>query len=356
MSTPRLSSPSERRPEDVMTALLTVENLRTTFYQPRSVVRAVDGVSFRIPPRHTLGIVGESGSGKSVTAMSIMRLIDPPGRIETSSAITFNGLDLLALGEEELSNVRGAQIAMIFQEPMRSLNPLMTVGAQISETLRVHERLSKGEAWNRAVESLGRVGIADPKRRASSYPHEMSGGMRQRAMIAMATVCRPRLLIADEPTTALDVTIQAQILKLMRELREIVEMSMLIISHDFGVIAQIADDVAVMYGGKIVEYGPVVELLESPRHPYTQALLQSVPVLGRTRHRRLKVIPGNVPSPINWPSGCRFAPRCAHAFDRCAEEPPTVSVGTSSVSCWLQGAPKQTEVGETASQVGRDYG
>ena len=318
-----------------MSELLQVENLRTSFHTRRGVMRAVDGVSLSLAAGRTLGLVGESGSGKSVTALSIMRLVDAPGRIEPGSRITFDGTDVTDLGDEQLEDIRGSQMAMIFQEPMTSLNPLFTVGDQIGETVRRHRGASRQEARRRAVEMLRLVGIPEPERRADSYIHEMSGGMRQRVMIAMAMSCDPKLLIADEPTTALDVTVQAQILELMRGLRDRTGMSLLIITHDLGVVAELADDVAVMYAGQIVEAGPVSQVLRTPRHPYTQALLQSIPVLGMRQDEALKVIRGTVPSPMDWPTGCRFAPRCDFRFSRCDEAPELFDLGDRRSRCWL---------------------
>jgi oligopeptide/dipeptide ABC transporter ATP-binding protein len=318
-----------------MSDLLQVQDLRTSFHTRRGVVRAVDGVSFSIAPGRTMGLVGESGSGKSITALSVMGLIEEPGRIEPGSRIAFEGLDLTAMDDRQLRAIRGGQIAMVFQEPMTSLNPVFTVGDQIREALQTHTPMSRKEASSRTIELLQLVGIPDAERRVGNYPHEMSGGMRQRVMIAMAISCEPKLLIADEPTTALDVTIQAQILELMRELRERMQMSLLIITHDFGVVARLADDVAVMYAGQIVEMGPVKEVIRSPKHPYTKALLQAIPVLGMTQKEPLKVIRGVVPSPLDWPAGCRFAPRCDHAFARCAAAPPLFEVEGRRSACWL---------------------
>jgi oligopeptide transport system ATP-binding protein len=267
--------------------ILEVDNLQTHFHSEEGVVRAVDGVSFRVEKGKTLGLVGESGCGKSVTAMSILRLVSPPGRI-VGGRILFDGGDLAQLNEQQLQHVRGSRISMIFQEPMTALNPVLTVGAQIAEAVLAHPEHSKGsrrEAWNRAVEAMKEVAIPDPERRAKDYPHQLSGGMRQRVMIAMALVCRPELLIADEPTTALDVTIQAQILDLLRSLRERFNLSMLLITHDFGVIAEAVETVAVMYRGKIVEAGSVFEIFRNPQHPYTKGLLAAIPKLGSSRGR-----------------------------------------------------------------------
>ena len=317
--------------------LLTVEGLRTYFSTRAGVMRAVDGVDLTIEQGRTLGVVGESGCGKSVTALSIMRLIDPPGRIEPGGRVLFEGRDLATAVEDELREIRGNEISMIFQEPMTSLNPVYTVGEQIAEAVRLHQGASQRAALDRAVEMLKLVGIPSPERRIRDYPHQMSGGMRQRVMIAMALSCNPKLLIADEPTTALDVTIQAQILELMKELRDRLGMAIMLITHDLGVVAEMADDVAVMYAGKIVERGPVEAIFRSPQHPYTEALLHSIPVLGMTQSEALQVIRGLVPSPLNWPPGCRFATRCDYAFERCrVESPPLFDTGgVHQSACWL---------------------
>jgi peptide/nickel transport system ATP-binding protein/oligopeptide transport system ATP-binding protein len=314
--------------------LLSVRNLRVYFHQRDRVVRAVDGVDLRLDPAKTLCLVGESGSGKSLTALSIMRLISPPGRIEEGSEITYAGRDLVAASAQQMQSIRGNEISMIFQEPMTSLNPAHTVGAQIAEAVRLHRPVSKAAAAERALEMLRLVGVPDPRRRGSDYPHQLSGGMRQRVMIAMALSCEPRLIIADEPTTALDVTIQAQVLELLRELRDTLDMAVLLITHDLGVVAEMADDVAVMYAGRIVERGNVQDTFARPQHPYTQALLRSIPVLGMRQDQRLTVIPGMVPSPASWPSGCRFEARCDQAFDRCGEYPPLFDIGPQAAACW----------------------
>jgi peptide/nickel transport system ATP-binding protein len=301
--------------------LLRVQDLRTYFHLESAVAKAVDGVTFEIRAGETVGMVGESGCGKSVTALSLLRLVDPPGRIEPGSRIEFEGRDLLSLDEEGIRRIRGNRIAMVFQEPMTALNPVFTIGDQVAEVARVHARASRRAAWERAVEMLNLVGIPDPRERAKSYPHQLSGGMRQRVLIAMALVMSPSLLIADEPTTALDVTIQAQILELLADLQQRLGLAVLLITHDLGVVAEVTSRVLVMYGGQIVERAPVRELFRNPRHPYTRGLLEAMPRLGRQRDR-LTVIPGTVPPPTRWPSGCRFRDRCAWAWQRCADEPP----------------------------------
>jgi oligopeptide/dipeptide ABC transporter ATP-binding protein len=316
--------------------LLEVRNLRTWFHTRAGVVRAVDGVDLSLSEGRTLCLVGESGCGKTVTALSIMRLVDRPGRIMPGSQVRLSGLDLAGGGEEQMRQVRGNEISMIFQEPMTSLNPLHTVGDQIEEAVRLHQDVDRGQARDRAIEMMELVGIPSAARRLRDYPHQLSGGMRQRVMIAMALACRPRLLIADEPTTALDVTIQAQILELMRELRDRFGMAILLITHDLGVVAEMADEVAVMYAGLVVERGPVAEVFRAPQHPYTEALLHSIPLLGTTQEQPLRVIPGMVPSALDWPAGCRFAARCEHAFGRCRREPPPLlPAGAQESACWL---------------------
>jgi oligopeptide/dipeptide ABC transporter ATP-binding protein len=329
-----------------VSALLLVQNLRTYFHTRVGVVRAVDGIDLDVAQGRTLGVVGESGSGKSVTALSVMRLIDPPGRIEPGSRILFEGRDLLQLQEDELEEVRGNEISMIFQEPMTSLNPVFSIGDQVSEAVVLHRKAGSRGARERALEMLNLVGIPSPQRRFDDYPHQLSGGMRQRAMIAIALACEPKLLIADEPTTALDVTIQAQILELMQALLERLHMAIMLITHDLGVVAEICDDVAVMYAGRIVERGPANAVFKSPQHPYTEALLHSIPVLGMTQAEPLKVIRGMVPSPLSWPRGCRFASRCDYAFDRCIrEDPPLLEAGIQKAACWLCEAGPRNSVG-----------
>jgi oligopeptide/dipeptide ABC transporter ATP-binding protein len=319
--------------------LLEVRDLHVSFRTEDGLVRAVDGVSFTVTAGQVLGIVGESGSGKSVTAMSIMRLIRDPNAI-TRGEVLYKGRDLLKLSGDQMRSVRGAEIAMIFQDPMTSLNPVYRVGWQIAEQVRAHESMSKAQAHQRAVELLDAVGIPGPARRADDYPHQFSGGMRQRAMIAMALSCNPDLLIADEPTTALDVTIQAQILDLMRKLQKETGTAIVLITHDLGVVAEMCDRVAVMYAGEIVEQTDVRTLFEQPKHPYTQGLIESIPVVGRLKDE-LAVIPGNVPNLIDLPAGCRFAPRCTARVEHnnvLAERfhPELQPIGTEhEVRCWL---------------------
>jgi oligopeptide/dipeptide ABC transporter ATP-binding protein len=303
------------------------------------VARAVDGVSLHIDAGETVGIVGESGCGKSVTALSILRLINPPGRIEAGSRMLFEGRDLMQLPEDEMRRVRGNRIAMIFQEPMTALNPVFTVGDQIAETLLVHSRATKREAWAAAVELMEAVRIPDAASRVKDYPHQLSGGMRQRVMIAIALACRPALIIADEPTTALDVTIQAQILDLLREMKAKFHLALLLITHDLGVVAETADRVAVMYAGRIVETGPVRAIFRNPAHPYTRGLLASIP--GGTPGQRLRAIEGTVPLLGALPSGCAFNPRCPDCFDPCTiEPPPDYPAGPDQTAkCYLHAAP-----------------
>ena len=322
-------------------SLLEIENLQTHFFTADGVVRAVDGVSYSVRSGETLGVVGESGCGKSVTALSILRLVaNPPGRI-VGGAIRFEGTDLLGLSEPEMEGIRGNDISMIFQEPMTSLNPLFTVGKQISEVIALHQGLSRRDAMHKAVEMLRSVKMPEPERRAQAYPHQLSGGMRQRVMIAMALSCNPKLLIADEPTTALDVTIQAQILDLMRELQDTLGMAVIFITHDMGVVAENADRVVVMYAGRKVEEAQVDDLFEQPGHPYTKGLLGSIPHLDvaartDTRRARLNEIKGMVPSLARLPQGCTFAPRCAMAIDECRRTYPPLKEHRPGhwVACW----------------------
>jgi peptide/nickel transport system ATP-binding protein len=333
--------------------LLRVRDLKTYFVteQGRGTARAVDGVSFEVQPGETLGIVGESGCGKTVTSLSILRLIpEPPGHIRPGSFIEFEGRNLLTLEPRSLRAIRGNQIAMIFQEPMTSLNPVFTVGDQVAEAAIVHQGLTRAAARARAIEMLTLVGIPDPDERVDHYPHQMSGGMRQRVMIAMALVCHPKLLIADEPTTALDVTIQAQILELLDRLQAELGMAVMLITHDLGVVAGSADRVVVMYAGQVVEQAPTTELFAHPLHPYTEGLLASVPRLDTPAASargggRLHSIPGQVPAATAWPTGCRFHPRCPYAWGRCrTEEPPLLDAaagdpGAHTVRCWLLAEP-----------------
>jgi len=308
--------------EDPRESILTIENLRTYFHTRGSVVKAVDGIDLEVGAGEILGLVGESGSGKSVTALSIMRLIGSPGVIE-DGRIVFKGTDLLELSENQMREVRGDKISMIFQDPATYLNPIMKVGRQIAEPLTLHRGLSRSEAKKRVLELMDVVGIPDPKQRIDDYPHQLSGGMRQRILIATALACQPDILIADEPTTALDVTIQAQILDLLRELQSSFGSSVILITHDLGVIAEMCERVVVMYAGKVMEVGDTEALLTDPKHPYTAALLESLPRLGEERDR-LQVIPGSVPSAVTPPPGCRFHPRCAMAEEVCGLDLPGV--------------------------------
>ncbi|MDI6775924.1 MAG: ABC transporter ATP-binding protein [Syntrophales bacterium] len=321
-----------------MRPILEVKNLSTHFATQSGIVRAVDGVDLVVNEGDTLGVVGESGCGKTVLALSIMRLVTtPPGRI-VSGSVLFDGLDLLRLREKEMQRVRGKDISMIFQEPMTSLNPVFRVGEQIAEAMRLHQGLSKKDALERAVGMLRLVGIPSPERRISDYPHQMSGGMRQRVMIAIALACNPRLMLADEPTTALDVTIQAQIIDLIGDLKDQVGASVVMITHDLGVIAETARFVVVMYAGKVVEYGPVGDIFSTPLHPYTVGLLEAIPkmdgIVGRDSY--LKVIPGVVPNLHNLFRGCRFLDRCSYAMTICSEEEPELKEKTPGhpVRCW----------------------
>jgi oligopeptide/dipeptide ABC transporter ATP-binding protein len=322
-------------PEDNF--LLKIRNLHTYFFSDEGVAKAVDGVDLEVEEGETLGIVGESGCGKSVTALSILRLIpDPPGKV-VEGKILFDGVDLLALSDAEMRAIRGRSISMIFQEPMTSLNPVFQIGDQIAEVLELHEGMSRRNAWDRSVEMLRMVGIPAPERRVREYPHQLSGGMRQRAMIAMSLACNPRLMIADEPTTALDVTIQAQILELMNRLQQKRGMSIILITHNLGVIAETARRVAVMYAGRIVEYTDVLSIFGRPKHPYTQGLLESVPRMGaEVRKEKLNAIPGVVPSLLELPAGCKFSNRCKYVFEKCGVEPPLIEADAGQlVRCWL---------------------
>ncbi|HIM91225.1 MAG TPA: ABC transporter ATP-binding protein [Dehalococcoidia bacterium] len=319
-----------------MANLLEVKDLTTHFFTQDGVVKAVDGISYTLAEGEVLGVVGESGCGKSVHALSIMRLVaNPPGRI-VAGEILFEGENLLNMDDSEMRHIRGNRIAMVFQEPMTSLNPVLTIGRQLTETLELHQKMAKQEARTRAAELLQTVGIPDAETRLSDYPHQFSGGMRQRVMIAMALSCNPRLIIADEPTTALDVTIQAQILELMRDLAEEFGTAMVIITHNLGVVARYAHRVVVMYAGKIVETGTAHDIYRNPRHPYTIALLNSVPRLDATERVRLDAIEGLPPDLVDLPQGCSFAPRCKYAYERCTQETPVlVETDTNHTSaCW----------------------
>jgi peptide/nickel transport system ATP-binding protein len=333
--------------------LLEVKNLKTYFHTEDGIVKAVDGVDFEVYPGETLGIVGESGSGKSVTSLSILRLLDPNGEILEGSQIIFEGKNLLDLSEDEMRKIRGNDIAMIFQEPMVALNPVFTIGEQIMEAILLHQDVDKKEARRMAIDMLRKVGIPEPEKRVDEYPHELSGGMRQRAMIAMALSCKPKLLIADEPTTALDVTIQAQILDLMKELQREYGMAIILITHDVGVIAENADRVVVMYGGMVMETADVKELFKEMRHPYTWGLLNSIPRLD-IEQDKLYNIPGIVPDPLHFPPGCRFNTRCEFADEKCKKEiPPLYEVGKNHYSrCFyykkVEEAQKLKKAGESA--------
>jgi len=305
--------------------LLDVRNLKTYFHVLDGVVPAVDGVSFDLERGETIGIVGESGSGKSVTALTIMRLLDLPPAEIADGEIWFDGREILSLPIEEMRKLRGNDIAMIFQEPLTSLNPVFTIGDQIAEQVERHKKVSRKAAWDRAIESLQLVGIPSPEKRVKQYPHEMSGGMRQRVMIAMALSCEPKLLIADEPTTALDVTIQAQILELLKTIQDRTDSALMLITHDLGVVAEMVDHICVMYAGQVVEQGKVDEVLINPRAPYTMGLLESIPSVEK-RGGRLSAIKGTVPNPFNMPPACRFQPRCPYAWELCAEKPPELYV------------------------------
>jgi peptide/nickel transport system ATP-binding protein len=314
--------------------ILQVKDLKTYFFTENGIVKAVDGVDFEVNQGETLGLVGESGCGKSVTAFSTMRLLDYPGKI-VGGQVFFKGEDLLKKSEKQMRQIRGKDISLIFQEPMTSLNPVLTIGFQITEALEVHFKMEKKKSRKRAIELLEKVGIPIPEQRIDEYPHQLSGGMRQRAMIAMALACDPALLIADEPTTSLDVTIQAQILELMKSLLEQYNSSMIMITHDLGVIAEVADRIAVMYAGKIVEYATTRSIFYSPLHPYTFGLLTSIPRLDM-EIEKLESIPGVVPDPLHFPEGCKFHPRCTFATEKCRkEEPPLVEIEKNhSVRCW----------------------
>ncbi|MEI8033423.1 MAG: ABC transporter ATP-binding protein [Chlorobiaceae bacterium] len=322
-----------------MEKILELKDLRTWYATQSGVAKAVDGVSFSLGRNRTLGVVGESGCGKSVTALSVMRLVPMPPGYFAGGEILWKGSDLLKLSEEEMRKLRGNEIAMIFQEPMSSLNPVFTCGSQIMEQILIHQNISHAEAKNRSIELLHLVGIPNPADRFASYPHELSGGMRQRVMIAMALSCNPALLIADEPTTALDVTVQAQILDLIGKLQADTAMSVMLITHDFGVVAELCEEVIVMYASRIVEKGSVEQIFSNPLHPYTRGLLKSIPRLGGPKER-LHVIEGNVPSAVNLPPGCRFAGRCPLALDHCRREQPELVLYQPGheAACWNAGA------------------
>lgn len=322
--------------ENTNNNILEIKNLHTYFYTDSGVIKSVDGVDIELREGTTLGIVGESGSGKSVTALSVMGLLMGTTGKVAEGEILFEGRDLTKLDDEERRKMRGEKISMIFQEPMTSLNPVMKIGDQITECILMHNNISKQEAWDKAVEMLKLTGVPRVERMMKEYPFQLSGGQRQRVMIAMALVCKPKILIADEPTTALDVTIQAQILDLMENLKQKTGTSILFITHDLGVVAEVCDDVVVMYSGRVVEKGDVRSIFASPSHPYTKGLLASIPKLGECAEE-LESIPGNVPNPKYMPQGCKFAPRCSCAFDRCREEEPGFyDVGEGHMSrCWL---------------------
>jgi len=322
-----------------MTALLEIENLQTEFKTEDGIVRAVDDVTLSVRAGDVLGLVSESGSGKTVTTLSVLRLIEKPGAI-IGGSIRFDGRDVLALAEEGLTELRGDRISMIFQQPKVCLNPVLTVGQQIAEVFIRDRNMDKKDALDQSVELLRSVGIPSPETKVSAYPHELSGGQAQRVMIAIALALKPRILIADEPTTALDVTIQAQIIELLRALCETTDTALVIVTHDLGVIAEIADRVAVMYAGQIVEEASVEELFDTPQHPYTVGLMQSMPMLG-DRRQRLNMIPGSVPRPFHMPAGCRFSPRCRarveHGLETCLTDPPALTGETRKLRCWLEG-------------------
>jgi peptide/nickel transport system ATP-binding protein/oligopeptide transport system ATP-binding protein len=319
---------------DADRTILEVRDLHTYFRTADGIVRAVDGVSFAITAGTSVGIVGESGSGKSVTSLSIMRLVELPGWI-AGGEIVFQGKDLLTLSEREMQRIRGDDITMVFQEPMTALDPVYTVGHQVAEVLRLHRKLSRKAATRRAIELFKTVGIPDAERRIDEYPHNLSGGMRQRVVIAMALANEPDLLILDEPTTALDVTIQAQILELVKRLRQEFNTTVLLITHDIGVIAEVSDEVIVMYGGKIMEHGAALQIIQEPKHPYTQGLLASIPSVA-LKSERLTVIAGTVPNPLRMPPGCPFAPRCPHVMEVCGTMPELKTLeGGRDVACWL---------------------
>ena len=323
-------------------ALLEIANLRVSFATPAGTARGVDGLDLVVRSGETVGLVGESGCGKTVTALAILRLVDQGGHVAPGSQVRLEGRDLLALPVKEMQAVRGNHVALVFQEPASALNPVLTIGSQIAEAVRVHHRLRRRDAWRRAVEMLEAVGIPDAAERARHYPHQLSGGMRQRVLIAMALVCRPKLLIADEPTTALDVTIQAEILELIRSLQQQLGMAMLLITHNLGVVAETAERVYVMYAGQIVEEAQTGDLFAHPAHPYTEGLLGAVPSPDEPK-QRLTAIAGQVPPATQWPSGCRFHPRCPWAWDRCRQETPPLldAAAGHRARCWLVQEPER---------------
>lgn len=317
------------------TPLLEVNNLSVYFHTRKDIVSAVDNVDFKIFPGEILGIVGESGCGKSVTSLSLLHLLDQQTKISPESSVIFDGKDILKYNEKELAQLRGKEIAMIFQDPMTSLNPVLTIGKQMAEAVTTHQKISEKEAHEIVLDMLIRVGISSPEKRLAEYPHQLSGGMKQRVMIAMGLLCHPKLLIADEPTTALDVTTQAQILQLIRKLNKELGTSIILITHDMGVVAALADYVLVMYAGRVVEYGHVLELFENPGHPYTKGLLKSIPRLDQNQ-KELYSIKGTVPNQYNMPAGCKFWPRCPYAVDLCkTQEPNFKTTASSKVRCWL---------------------
>jgi oligopeptide/dipeptide ABC transporter ATP-binding protein len=325
-----------------MSTVLRVRDLRVTFGASSNPTRAVDGVSFDLDDGETLAIVGESGSGKSVTALALLRLVDDPGRIDAASTVEYRGRNLLTISDRELRTVRGAEIAMVFQDPGGSLNPVLRVGLQITEAIQAHRSMPRRAARARALELLDLVGLPEPESRVDAYPHELSGGMQQRVMLAIALSCEPKILIADEPTTALDVTVQAQVLALLSQIKRRLGMALILISHDLAIVAQLADRIAMMYGGQFVEMAPARTVLSDADHPYTRALLEATPRLDRSV-ARLPAIAGTVPSADQWPSGCRFHPRCQHAWERCRHTlPGLVTLGDDrAVRCWLTDEPER---------------
>jgi oligopeptide/dipeptide ABC transporter ATP-binding protein len=326
-----------------VSALLEVRDLRVTFRTAAGLARAVDGLALVIEAGETVGLVGESGCGKSVTSLALLRLVEPEGQVASGSSVRLEGRELLALPHKEMRQVRGNHIAIVFQEPATALNPVLTIGDQVAEVVRTHHKVTAKAAWRQAVDMLAQVGIPDPAQAATSYPHQLSGGMRQRALIAMALVCHPKLLIADEPTTALDVTIQAEILELLKDLQQRLGMAVLLITHNLGVVAETTQRVYVMYAGQVVEAAPTSELFAAPAHPYTEGLLAAMPRLDRPA-QRLAAIPGQVPPATAWPEGCRFRPRCPYAWDKCLELPPLLQAAEGHTArCWLVAEPQRRE-------------